>query len=137
MSSIGDVNVELLIEILLEEVIAEGEVVFEKMWDSGGPGAGAGSEDLIYWRECYVYVSDGVFHGPWARIEDALKGPVAAITEATTGIEYDESHIDERTLRKALSTSVLTDRPTRILINGEAWIAHPGRPIRRAPAPRR
>ena len=84
------------IEMLSEIVMEEGDVIFQHDWDSGGPGAGAGSE-IVYKFGGLIWPyseTEGVY-GPMKTLEEALaSGDFLTVTDATTGIrsvvEYDK-----------------------------------------------
>ncbi len=49
----GQRDVEIWIEILSDIVMDDGDISFRHDWDSGGPGAGAGSELVYKFHDLY------------------------------------------------------------------------------------
>ena len=76
----------------LDEVIENGELVFFHSWDSGGPGAGAGSERIYRLKSEYVFASEDFGNsGPFKSLEDALSViDLFFVNSATTEIESSE-----------------------------------------------
>ena len=60
-------------QILREVLFEEGDMVFSKDWNSGGPGAGAGSELVYMWRKYYWAVSsESELSGPYESFEEVF-----------------------------------------------------------------
>jgi hypothetical protein len=115
-------------EELLDQIIENGKVVFTHDWDSGGLGAGAGSETVYCWKGQYAVDSlDNGPCGPYDALEDALdENDLLVVTSATTGITCP-----------ALSAKKLTEMLSCeedgyvIEINGQDWVYREGEGFRR------
>ncbi|UCG87838.1 MAG: hypothetical protein JSW71_04630 [Gemmatimonadota bacterium] len=113
------IDVDAGLEVLQELILEQGEVVFESCWDSGAPGAGAGTEVLYLFRDLYWPCSSTFgLSGPCGSLDEALGGDLGAITDATERIRS----IPEVAERVASHLRVVgAPRGKRILINDEAW----------------
>jgi hypothetical protein len=105
---------------LLERIITDGERVFSHLWDSGGLGAGGGSENVYRLGRSYCYASADVGQfGPYRWLEDALaEHALLLLTEATVGIDCTE--LSARQLARRCDCSDLKAGAT-VSLNGEAW----------------
>jgi quinol monooxygenase YgiN len=108
-----DLQVEL--EMLGETAMRLGTAVFSLDWDSGGPGAGAGTETVYRVGDHYLYLSSTFgWEGPYETLDDAYG--CITVTGATQSIwsgEWDEDEIVARIQ--------LYDGPPVIHINGSPW----------------
>lgn len=100
---------------LLEQVHATGRLVFSLYWDSGGPGAGAGYENVYELAGKYLYSSDSFgWTGPFDSLDDAY-GSIF-VSEATREISstvWDEDEI--------IARIDLHGEPDGLRINGTVW----------------
>jgi hypothetical protein len=73
---------------LRDQIIDAGECVFEHEWESGGPGAGAGSEQVYRWRGKFAFSSlDNGRAGPFNALEDALQAQqLLHVTDKSTRV---------------------------------------------------
>ena len=76
----------------IDDVIEYGYESFRISWDSGSPGAGAGTELVIrYGDDYYVFLSDDDDHGPYKDLSSALDDKeLSFIREAVTSVESFE-----------------------------------------------
>jgi hypothetical protein len=99
--AVADNSNVMYVNDFFAKLLDEGDVVFEHEWDSGGPGAGAGSERVVAYRGRFWYSSlDFGVKGPY----DDLLGTVAmygllTVTEATTEISSSTLSTAEMVLR--------------------------------------
>ena len=104
-------------DVFLTRLNEEGEIVFNLVWDSGGPFPGAGHEliyrlDGKYWRRD----DDNPVDGPYDSLAEALDtGPLGSATEAIYCEEYSASQLVD-----LLDVSAL-DVGQQIEINEELW----------------
>jgi hypothetical protein len=110
-------DLDRCIELLDELVRSEGQVVFRKFWDSGGPGAGAGEEVVYRYRALFWPHSAEGLSGPYDSLEEALEGDAGAITGATRWITCESLPSDQ--LVESLWVHSAPKNP--IEINGEPW----------------
>jgi hypothetical protein len=69
------------------EIIENGEVVGEQEWDSGGPGAGAGSLVVYRYAGKFFALDDVEFMGPYDNFREAAEAVGLFVrTGATTGV---------------------------------------------------
>jgi hypothetical protein len=69
------------------EIIENGEVVGEQEWDSGGPGAGAGSLVVYRYAGKFFALDDVEFMGPYDTFREAAEAVGLFVrTGATTGV---------------------------------------------------
>ena len=69
------------------EIIENGEVVGEQEWDSGGPGAGAGSLVVYRYAGKFFALDDVEFMGPYDTFREAAEAVGLFVrTDATTEI---------------------------------------------------
>ena len=69
------------------EILENGEKVGEQEWDSGGPGAGAGSLVVLRYAGKFFAFDDVEFMGPYDTFREAAEAVGLYVrTEATTGI---------------------------------------------------
>lgn len=108
---------------LTDRIIDEGKVVFSHDWDSGGPGAGAGSEQVYLWERRFAICSlDTGNAGPFGSLDEALQEQdLLTVTGATTSIHC--SMLSSKELVKRLECD---EDGYEIEINGESWIYHAG-----------
>ncbi len=79
----------------------EGEVVFRHEWDSGGPGAGAGAECVYELAGRFYYPCDWAgLYGPYDTLDEAVRGDLLMVNEASTLIE-SSFHDDEELASRA------------------------------------
>jgi hypothetical protein len=78
------------IEDVDDMIRSEGRLVGQQEWDSGGPGAGAGTVDVYQFRGVYVCYDDVNAYGPFEAFADAAAAvDLFTKTEATTRIWVD------------------------------------------------
>ena len=71
----------------LQEVIDNGEKIGEQEWDSGGPGAGAGSLVVYRYAGKFFALDDVEFMGPYDTFREAAEAVGLFVrTGATTGV---------------------------------------------------
>lgn len=90
--------------------------VFRLEWDSGGPGAGAGTELVYEFQGKYFTASaDFGWNGPYETLDEALAGKifVSAATREVWCSEWSEEEI--------IARMELYDPLPRITINGSEW----------------
>jgi len=82
-------------------LLDEGRVVFEHGWDSGGPGAGSGSERVLAYRGRFWYSSlDFGVRGPYGDLLDTVvRHGLFTVTEATTELSSTVLSTAELVLR--------------------------------------
>jgi hypothetical protein len=69
------------------EIIENGEKVGEQEWDSGGPGAGAGSLVVYRYAGKFFALDDVEFMGPYDTFREAAEAVGLFVrTDATTGV---------------------------------------------------
>jgi hypothetical protein len=104
---------------LIDRIIDAGKVVFSHDWDSGGPGAGAGSDQVYHWKGKFVSCSlDFGNAGPFTSLDEALQEQdLLTVTGATTGIQC--SMLSASEIAKRLHGD---EEGFEIEINGEAWV---------------
>src|SRR5262245_12894913 len=104
---------------LIEQIIAEGKVVFSHNWDSGGPGAGAGCERVYHRKGKFVICSlDFGTAGPFASLDEALQEQnLLTVTGATTSIDCLMVASTELATRLECE-----EDGYQIEINGELWV---------------
>ncbi len=80
---------------LWEAIREDGRLVGRQEWDSGGPGAGAGTVDLWQYRGAFYSDNDVEAYGPFQTFDEAA-GAVGLfhVTEATTDIWVDPEVCD-------------------------------------------
>ena len=100
--------------------IFEGETVFELLWDSGAPGAGAGSELVLkYEGRFYLWNSSYELGGPFDSLSTALEaGEQPLVTGATVHIRSAELPADALANRARIAASP----GHSVEINGEVWV---------------
>jgi hypothetical protein len=118
----GEPDREWLMEEITNLILDEGDVVYGLYWDSGGPGAGAGAENIFRFRGLYFSRSEvnGV-SGPFPSLDDVLAefaGEFLGITEATVEISCDELSAADVASRLV---SFLEEAEHVVKINGEKW----------------
>lgn len=108
-------DLQFELEMLGEAALRLGTEVFSLDWDSGGPGAGAGSETVYRVGPAYLYLSSTFgWQGPYESLDDAYG--CIAVTGATQSIwcsEWDEDEIVARI--------ELYGEPSVIHVNGNPW----------------
>ena len=85
----------------VEAIIVQGDLVFSHDWDSGGPGAGAGSEEVYLWNGQFASASlDFGNQGPFETLDEALEeSELLSVSDATTKIKssiYSDAEIAGR-----------------------------------------
>jgi hypothetical protein len=77
-----------------EEIIRqEGEVVGRQDWNSGGPGAGAGSIKVYRFRGVFISDDDAGNYGPYQSFAEAADAAgLLTVTDATEKIWIDEEY---------------------------------------------
>lgn len=101
---------------LLDQVHATGRLVFSLYWDSGGPGAGAGYENVYELAGKYLYSSDSFgWTGPFDSLDDAYGSIfVSAATREISSTVWDEEEI--------IARIDLHGEPDGLRINGTVWL---------------
>jgi hypothetical protein len=105
----------------------EGEEVLSLDWDSGGPGAGAGT---IYVRKSgaeyrAVFPDSGETTGPYETLAEAVAhSDIGELTSACQAITYRTAEASLKELLDALSPA---EARLDIDLNGEAWKYRAGR----------
>jgi len=116
---------------LIEQILRKGKVVFSHDWNSGGPGAGAGSEQVRFWNGMYaVHSLDSGNAGPFASLDEGLQEQdLLEVTNATTAIHC--SMLSAKDLAKRLNCCLdvdllhedgIEENRFEIKLNGEAWV---------------
>ncbi|MDB4634108.1 hypothetical protein OAG76_01755 [Rubripirellula sp.] len=80
-----------------EKIIKHGTAVLSYFWDSGGPGAGAGVEQVFYFKEHYAVASEyeGPL-GPFESLVDAIEQTtILSIGDASEKIECDSLSVTQ------------------------------------------
>jgi hypothetical protein len=78
------------IENMDDMIRSEGCLVGRQEWDSGGPGAGAGTVDVYQFRGVFIAEDDVGMYGPYDRFADAAAAvDLFTKTDATTRIWVD------------------------------------------------
>ena len=104
-----------------------GEVVLTVHWDSGGPGAGAGANQVVkrgdgYWAD---FPDFGETLGPYGSLAEALaRCSIGELTSACRAITYRQDEAGQKELLDALSPA---EARLDIEINGETWRYRAGR----------
>ena len=78
-----------------DDIINQGKIALTHCWDSGGPGAGAGEEQVYRLGEQYAVASEieGPL-GPFQSLHEAIEQTdVLSITDASESIDCDELSI--------------------------------------------
>jgi len=75
-----------------DEIIDQGKIALTHCWDSGGPGAGAGEEQVYRLGERYAVASEMAGPlGPFQSLHEAIEqADVLCITDASKSIDCDE-----------------------------------------------
>ena len=121
----GERDLDIWTEVLPDLIREKGKKVFEHDWDSGGPGAGAGTEVIyrfqdLYWPDSEV---EGIY-GPAESLEEALEaGDFLKVTDATTAISCVEISAVE--LAKMLQAAAGDEADVVFLLNGQKWQLDP------------
>jgi hypothetical protein len=108
-------DAEYELEVLGELAQQVGDCVFSLDWDSGGPGAGAGTENVYRIAGKYLYLSNTYgWTGPFETLDDAYGSIfVSAATQSIHCSEWSEEEIIRRIQ--------LYGGPAVLYINGTAW----------------
>ena len=115
-----DSDYSACMEFLSELILKEGKTAYCLLWDSGGPGAGAGCELVVKFRDFYWQYSDtDGLSGPFDELEYALSDEHTTVTSATRSISSTELSSGE--IVEYLEPFDL-EHTKRIVINGEAWV---------------
>ena len=86
-------------ELLLDLVLVEGQKVAEQRWDSGAPGAGAGTISVYKFRGHYFGVDDVSCHGPFEELSEAIRATgLDVVTDATEEIVIEGKIVHQRDL---------------------------------------
>jgi hypothetical protein len=103
----------------IEEIIDDGELVFENYWESDIPGAGIDAESIIKFRNCYYACpSSGEFYGPYDTLDEALAaGEATWFGETSVAIESSELSAEQLTQK----LNYIGNRDLLLKINGETW----------------
>jgi hypothetical protein len=130
------IDTDWAVEYVSELVYEQGRKILEHFWNSGGPGAGAGSEELYEFKRMYfASPSDSGLRGPYDTLEDALDSNwgMLVMTDATEWLRSDPKVLPTPELVQRLEVSG-RPRSGRITVNGEAWILQRGELVRAATA---
>jgi hypothetical protein len=102
----------------VRKIIDEGELVFSYEWDSGGPGAGACTDEIYELNNQYAISSwDPGDAGPFATLDEALQEyDLLLVTSAT--ISIDCPVMSDEDLARIL---VCDEDELKVQINGENW----------------
>ena len=75
-----------------DKIIDQGKIALTHCWDSGGPGAGAGEEQIYRLGEHYAVASEMAGPlGPFQSLHEAIEqADVLCITDASKSIDCDE-----------------------------------------------
>ena len=75
-----------------DDIIDQGKIALTHCWDSGGPGAGAGEEQVYRLGEHYAVASEMAGPlGPFQSLHEAIgQTDVLCITDASKTIDCDE-----------------------------------------------
>jgi hypothetical protein len=103
----------------VEQIEQHGREVFRHDWDSGGPGAGAGSERIVEFEGKFFLCS----------LDDGTRGPFESLDEVLDRFELDRvSEASVELCSPILTSSEIAARitcrergPIGILLNGESW----------------
>lgn len=114
-SNPNPVDLQFELEMLGEVAMQIGESVFSLEWDSGGPGAGAGTETVYSLAGKYLYLSASFgWQGPYHTLDDAYGSVfVSAATQSIWCSEWTEEEL--------ISRMSFHDAPSVLYINGVAW----------------
>jgi len=78
-----------------EAIREKGRLVGSLAWDSGGPGAGAGTVDVWFYRGGFYSDNDVEGYGPFRTFEEAANAvSLFHVNEATTAIWVDPEFSD-------------------------------------------
>lgn len=112
---LGPGELEWEMEILGEVVRGLGHEVFSLDWDSGGPGAGAGTEVVYRLAGKYLYLSSTYgWTGPYDTLDEAYGHIfVSAATDSVCCSEWSEDEI--------IARMTLNGGPPVLHINGNPW----------------
>jgi hypothetical protein len=73
-----------------EAIREDGRLVGRQEWDSGGPGAGAGTVDVYFYRGAFYSDDDVEAYGPFNTFDEAADAvSLCYVKEATTRIWVD------------------------------------------------
>ncbi len=105
----------------IEEIIDNGEAVFENYWETDNPGAGADAERVIKFKgRYYACPSDDDVSGPYDTLEKALDATdFAWLNDTTVEIQSSELSADQIVQRLTYEG----DGDHQLEINGEPWLA--------------
>jgi hypothetical protein len=114
----SDAEDELEGDDIADYIISEGELVFSHEWDSGGPGAGAGVEQVYHWNGQFaIFSADLGNSGPFATLDEALADQdLLMVTSATTRI--DCSLLTAKELARRLQCD---EDGYQVVLNGERY----------------
>jgi hypothetical protein len=105
---------------LVDQIVEEGEVVFRHSWDSGSPGAGAGTEYVYSWNGKFaVWSADFGKSGPYASLDEALEehNELLMVSPATESI--DSALLTAKEIARRLYCE---EDGYVIEINGQPWV---------------
>jgi hypothetical protein len=114
-----ELDLDTCLNIFFELIREQGEEVCSLYWDSGGPGAGAGTEKIYKFRDLYwpCDSDQGFAFGPEESLQEAMDG-CFQITGATKSVTCEELSAAEL----AQSVRVQQAIPGQLIeINGEEW----------------
>ena len=110
------IDLQFELDMLGEVAMKVGDSVFSLEWDSGGPGAGAGTETVYRLAGKYLYLSASFgWQGPYETLDDAYGTVVVnAATRSVWCSEWSEEEIISR-------IDFYDAAPPVLYINGVAW----------------
>jgi uncharacterized protein (TIGR02996 family) len=112
---------------VVDRIIEKGECVFYNDWDSGGLGAGAGSERAYRWRGKFAFASaDYGNAGPFDSLEEVLKRQdcLLSVTSATDSI-WSSLLTAEEIAARLTYYGYDDDEHYPFSVNGESWVYDP------------
>lgn len=112
-------------DLVIDLLDSEGDQVCALEWDSGSPGAGAGSEAAYEWRGKFFFLGSDGLGGPFAALADAMQGVIPMTDDgriivgaATREISCWRWSIAELIDHLELDTH---DPHAVLVLNGERW----------------
>jgi hypothetical protein len=112
---LGPADLEWQLEILGEVIRTLASQAFSLDWDSGGPGAGAGTEVVYRLAGKYLYLSSTYgWTGPFDTLDEAYGDIfVSAATQSIWCSEWSEEEV--------IARMTLNGGPPVLHINGNPW----------------
>jgi hypothetical protein len=96
---------------VVDLIRTEGVLVGRHEWDSGGPGAGAGTDDVYNFRGMFISEDDAGSYGPFDTFEQAAEAiQLFSRNEATTDIWVDPRYRELLTRSKGRDVRPPADR---------------------------